>query len=166
MKIKIDITNQMQDIVDFLREQSEIDLNAQHVSDFLAGNSSLLADISEWGWSDTAVQSQIINTVTHRLLGKSWPTYGDDIDLRTFINQLRQAAEEQGFKTLGEPISPEDEAAPPVAVLSDEARSIIEQQMTLSAAAPFIATLVHSDGRREEMVLYSDFEPRAPGAHR
>ncbi len=160
MKVTIDITNQFQDIVEFLREQSEIDLNVQHVTDLLAGDASLVADIAEWGWDDTEVQSRIINVVTHRFLGKRWPTYGDDIDLRTFINQLRHAAEEQGFKTLGEAVSSEEEAVTCAPKLSDEARAIIEQHMTHSARAPFLATLVHADGRREDMLLYSNFDPQ------
>lgn len=160
MKVTIDITNQIPDIVRFLRYQSEIDLDVQHVSDLLAGDASLVADIAKWGWDDTVVQSRIINVVTHRFLGTGWPTYGDNIDLRTFINQLRHAAEEQGFKTLGEAVSSEEEAATCAPKLSDEARAIIEQHMTHSAKAPFLATLVDADGRREDMLLYSDFDPQ------
>jgi hypothetical protein len=161
MKITIDITDQMPDIVDFLRDQSEIDLNAQHVTDLLTEDASLVADIAEWGWDDTEVQSRIINVVTHRFLGRGWPTYGDNIDLRTFINQLRHAAEEHGFKTLGEPVSSDEEPAPCVAKLSAQARSIIERHLSPSTTgAPFIATLVHSDGRREDMLLYSNFDPQ------
>lgn len=158
MKIAIDISDQMQEIVDFVREQSEIDLNTQQVSDLLAGEASLLVDISEWGWDDTEVQSRIINVVTHRFLGKSWPTYGDNIDLRTFINQLRQAAEEQGFKTLGEPVSSEERVEPSSGKLSALARSLIEEQNRVSSSktgAPFIATLVHPDGKREELLFYN-----------
>ena len=165
MKTEFDITDEMQDIVDFLRDQSEIDLNAHHVSDLLAGDASLLADISEWGWDDTEVQSRIINVVTHRFLGKRWPRYGDAIDLRAFINQLRQAAEEQGFETLGEPVPPQTEAVPMTRKLSAAARSIIEQSMPHPTGAPFIATLVHADGRREDMLLYSKFDAHAQDGH-
>lgn len=102
MKIEIDITDQMPEMVEFIRHQTEIDIDQQQIADLLAKEVRLVADIAEWGWCDTDVKSRVIGVVTHRFLNRGWPTYGEKINVRTFINQLKKAAEAQGFKTLAQ----------------------------------------------------------------
>jgi len=153
MKIEIDITDQMPELVEFIRDQSEIDLDLQQVADLFSKETSLVADIGEWGWEDTAVKSRIIDVVTQRFLGRGWPTYGEQVHLSTFINQLRNAAEVQGFKTLQKTIV-EDEIEFRPTKLSPEAQALVKQRFQDSPQkAPFIAVLVHADGRREEMLF-------------
>ncbi|TLX16669.1 hypothetical protein [Rhizobium sp. MHM7A] len=102
MKIEIDITDQMPEMVEFIRHQTEIDIDQQQIADLLAKEVRLVADIAEWGWCDTEVKSRVIGVVTHRFLNRGWPTYGEKMNVRTFINQLKKAAEAQGFKTLAQ----------------------------------------------------------------
>ncbi|MCV9963876.1 hypothetical protein OIU34_18530 [Pararhizobium sp. BT-229] len=100
MKIEIDITDQMPEIVEFIRDQTEIDLDHEQVADIFSKESRLVTDIAEWGWYDTEVRGRIIGVITHRFLGRGWPTYGEKMNIRQFINDLKKAAEGHGYKTL------------------------------------------------------------------
>lgn len=100
MKIEIDITDQMPEIVEFIREQTEVDLDDKQITEFLSKESRLVADIDEWGWYDTEVRSRVVDMITDRFLGRRWPTYGEKMNIRAFINDLKKAAEGQGFSTL------------------------------------------------------------------
>ncbi|MCZ7861516.1 hypothetical protein O9X98_08900 [Agrobacterium salinitolerans] len=100
MKIEIDITDQMPEIVEFIREQTEIDLDQEQVADILSQESRLVEDIAEWGWYDTEVRGRIIGVVAHQFLNRGWPTFGEKMNIRHFINGLKKAAEEQGYKPL------------------------------------------------------------------
>ena len=100
MKIEIDITDQMPEIVEFIRDQTEIDLDPTQIADLFSKETRLVADIAEWGWCDTEVRGRIIGVVAHRFLNRGWPTFGEKMNIRQFINGLKKAAEGQGYKTL------------------------------------------------------------------
>lgn len=113
MKIEIDITDQMEEILEFVRHQSEIELSVGDMTELLSRDVQLVVDISEWGWADTEVKSRIIGLVTDRFLGRRWPTYGENIDVRSFIDELRAAAIAEGFRTLPRPETADAERTAP-----------------------------------------------------
>lgn len=53
----------------------------------------LIGKIIFWGASDTEVRSQIVNSISKKLVKKSWPTYKDynKINMDKFIMSIRTA---------------------------------------------------------------------------
>ncbi|MCS4088765.1 hypothetical protein [Rhizobium sp. BK176] len=120
MKIEIDIADQMPEIVDYIRYQTEIDFSEKDVADMFAEDIRLVADIAEWGWGDTEVRGRIIGAVTRRFLGRGWPTYGEAMNIPEFLETLKEAALAAGYASLppeetgdtDEPTNPVDASEP------------------------------------------------------
>ncbi len=148
MKIEIDITDQMPEIVEFIREQTEIDLDEQQIADFFAKERRLVADIAEWRWYDTEVKSRIVGVITHRFLDRGWPTYGEKMNIRRFINDLKKAAEAQGYKTLeasGYDREEAEDSQPSASFNAATAASIMADGQSLSASKRWAFTTCEDD---------------------
>jgi hypothetical protein len=53
----------------------------------------------EWGIYDTETRSVLCNIIAKRLVGRSWPTYGDGKEHNeNFFEDLQSAARRHGYK--------------------------------------------------------------------
>jgi hypothetical protein len=63
-------------------------------------------EIRKFGVFDTVVRETLMNNVSKKLLGESWPTYGEtrsgEVDWKNFISRLRLSAIDHGWKIADE----------------------------------------------------------------
>jgi hypothetical protein len=61
------------------------------------GNPLLIAEGIRWGFGDTVVRGQVVLTCSKMLIGRSWPTYGDNLSdekTETFMKDLKKSYNE------------------------------------------------------------------------
>jgi hypothetical protein len=171
MKFEIDIADQTAEILQFIREQTELDLDENQLAELFSRHIWLVSDIADLGWHDTEVCSRITNLVAERFLGCGWPTCGEQVDLRAFIDRLKMAALSQGFRILAVSDVSADGDKHPSSVTSHlleanaeakapsiSLKAILEQQLSLGSPPPsFVVFVTHPGGR--EALLRADWLP-------
>lgn len=63
----------------------------------LTDEEDLVDDIAEWGVEDTETSGQLASVVSNHILSRSWPLYGDSVDINAFLSDLCKAAESKGY---------------------------------------------------------------------
>lgn len=61
----------------------------------VAAPPGLRSDATEWGWDDTEVRSTLASHASQILLGRPWPTFGEEVEIDAFITSLMAAHRER-----------------------------------------------------------------------
>lgn len=81
--------------IDDTFDQTGIELTRQQMRALLR-RSGIMEDIVESQEVDTVIRDMIADSLARELVGKGWPTYGDDAD-DSFFDRLSDAARSAGY---------------------------------------------------------------------
>ncbi|WP_256365267.1 hypothetical protein [Pseudomonas sp. PDM25] len=56
--------------------------------------------LAEFGEAETQIRGMLADALSRKLIGRSWPTYGDEADADAFNENLDQAAKIHGYVVL------------------------------------------------------------------
>ena len=82
------------DCLSFVNDVLELGMVPEQLVVILQNNKSLYGALVEWGIDDTEVKGQLVNKISMAYMDRSWPTYGDDIDVDEFTENLRKKISE------------------------------------------------------------------------
>lgn len=82
---------------DFIEEASGIRLDGEQIRGLLMLYPSARINVALDGVSDTEVREALSFAISHFVLGCTWPTYGDKVDVEEFVGILQKRAKDLGF---------------------------------------------------------------------
>jgi len=85
--------------LDAISDGTGIDLSRGQLEFLLSKYPLVDEDVNKWGANDTVVSGQLCDMVSNELIGKNWPTYGDNVDMAFFYEELHREATNRGYKT-------------------------------------------------------------------
>lgn len=83
---------------DFIEEISGIRLDEEQIKGLLTLYPSARINMALDGVSDTEVREALSFAISHFVLGCTWPTYGDKVDVQEFVEILQKQAAGLGFQ--------------------------------------------------------------------
>lgn len=103
MKMEIDISDQMQEITEYLSKAAGVVFSHEQVESMLSTKPDLVFDIWEWdGIDDISLTNELLDLVSQRFLGRDWPSVDerDLINIDEFRFDLRTRAAMEGLKLM------------------------------------------------------------------
>ncbi|WP_454838558.1 hypothetical protein [Pseudomonas mohnii] len=84
---------------DQLESISGIRLNQPQLVELMVDN-GIDKTLAEFGEAETQIRGMLADALSRKLIGRSWPTYGDEADADAFNENLVQAAKIHGYVVL------------------------------------------------------------------
>ncbi len=84
---------------DQLESISGIRLNQPQLLELMVDN-GIDKTLAEFGEAETQIRGMLADALSRKLIGRSWPTYGDEADADAFNENLDQAAKIHGYVVL------------------------------------------------------------------
>lgn len=84
---------------DQLESISGIRLNQPQLVELMVDN-GIDKTLAEFGEAETQIRGMLADALSRKLIGRSWPTYGDEADADAFNENLDQAAKIHGYVVL------------------------------------------------------------------
>ena len=86
-------------VINSLSDTAGAKLTRTQAYDLVAKRPALRGEIEEWGANDTLVCEHLADALLQEVFGepRSWPTYGDKVDMKAFHAELATAAKAKGY---------------------------------------------------------------------
>lgn len=88
------------ELMGFIEAQSGVSFSEVELADLLNTDTALLGDLSEWGVEDADVIGRVLSKVSDFLMGRKWPTFGENADFAVFLDELRSSATAKGIAVM------------------------------------------------------------------
>ena len=93
---------QMDDMLEHIEYETGIKMKMDELNNILSldTNSSVRRGLNKWTFWDTAVRGDVSSMISEYFIGKSWPTYGDNLSdeaFDAFLESIRRSAKNKGF---------------------------------------------------------------------
>lgn len=91
--------------------QTDVSISPDQAKAILSLYPQARIKVAMYGIGDTDVREALSFAIAHFFLGCSWPTYGDEVDLESFIATMRKQASLMGFDCVDKSVHSSDNSA-------------------------------------------------------